>query len=568
MNEMSSFDNDSSHVCTLKERIRHARDSNPESMFARLGEKLLNSGAIDEDEETCSRFLSSITQENIGTFFTALNSGEYSIVNPGYVFLCKHIDDPKIQWKDLISFSNTDLAWLDFAIDTLGVEDGLFITKTFLCNCDTSIEGVSRDTLLELKEIVDTHPELPLVIGKLRWIDVVYSIHAGLSFECTINVLPKYNNVPIHKAVLAIKLGLNGDINSYDTRIMELAVEYNQELDDVMCDELSKFVKLYSDNMSILYLFAKCGIRFKELLKLNVSTSNELLTVANRLNLYSTKNIDFVKALKIESYDQCYVYEVLFNSTPGDKLFWYDRVFEQRKITPLMGKKSHGIRDISTLVIVCNKRLAGIWPISDLSFALNQVFGDTTGFVYRVYEDTIIIGDKTSVYAYKNNIRGFGDKGDKLLQCYKISHLANAKSVESFCIREYLKDITEDAESVVNSVDAWEYFKLLCLQHDNSIWFSLASRNDMGLYFFQTYAPVSYTKDNVYKILFRHCCSEKHSVVIDNTPDDFPRYVKLFGKVYDLNKVSQGNNSLQITLKYVNIRKIIINSEYAEVLDG
>lgn len=122
------------------------------------------------------------------------------------------------------------------------------------------------------------------------------------------------------------------------------------------------------------------------------------------------------------------------------------------------------------------------------------------------------------------------------------------------------------ADVLMESSDAWKYFKLLCLQHDNKTWISMTKRQDLGFQGFNTFAPMSHVEDNIFKTMFRFCCDIKYAELLNNAPDDFPRYVEVSGKIYDTALVIANDLSLKEALKSVDITQLLISSEKVEVL--
>lgn len=94
----------------------------------------------------------------------------------------------------------------------------------------------------------------------------------------------------------------------------------------------------------------------------------------------------------------------------------------------------------------------------------------------------------------------------------------------------------------------------------------MTKRQDLGFQGFNTFAPMSHVEDNIFKTMFRFCCDIKYTELLNNAPDDFPRYVEVSGKIYDTALVIANDLSLKEALKSVDITQLLVSSEKVEVL--
>lgn len=196
---------------------------------------------------------------------------------------------------------------------------------------------------------------------------------------------------------------------------------------------------------------------------------------------------------------------------------------------------------------------------------MKTIIGDTKCYLtYKAWKDSLIIGDKTSVMNYRLQLVAFGSPSEKLLKLYQECIADDGESVVSYHLHKVLD--ARIADVLMESSDAWKYFKLLCLQHDNKTWISMTKRQDLGFQGFNTFAPMSHVEDNIFKTMFRFCCDIKYAELLNNAPDDFPRYVEVSGKIYDTALVIANDLSLKEALKSVDITQLLVSSEKVEVL--
>lgn len=565
MEQMNSFSEvEGVYYKLLRERICEARKKNPNDLFVVLGDLLDKSGAIDEDEQACNEFLNRTTVKSCGTFFTALNGKEVPIANPGYTFVQNHLNDPNVDWKALVHYNCSDLECLDLALESLGWTDGKYVTDTFLIPNKYKPDSNSKTQIKKLYEYAQQYPELKNAQKTVKWQEIVRALDSGVEFSTILEKFPLYGRTPVEIKIAAAKLGFTSDPYTWNYDIIRLAVTFNQPLTDDLCATLSRYMLSHRSEMQALYLLCLCDINMSKIMKLGVATKANLNKIADELGVKSYSSFMDVQGMVLSVKDKCSVCAVIMNNFEGAKIDWMYRLLEKYNVHQIIPCKLYE-HEFNSVILVMHGKVLGVWPITDAYYCMKTIIGDTKCYLtYKAWKDSLIIGDKTSAMNYRLPLVTFGSPSEKLLKLYQECIADDGESVVSYHLHKVLD--ARIADVLMESSDAWKYFKLLCLQHDNKTWISMAKRQDLGFQGFNTFAPMSHVEDNIFKTMFRFCCDIKYTELLNNAPDDFPRYVEVSGKIYDTALVIANDLSLKEALKSVDIRQLLVSSEKVEVL--
>lgn len=320
----------------------------------------------------------------------------------------------------------------------------------------------------------------------------------------------------------------------------------------------------HRSEMQALYLLCLCDINMSKIMKLGVATKANLNKIADELGVKSYSSFKDVQGMVLSVKDKCSVCAVIMNNFEGAKIDWMYRLLEKYNVHQIIPCKLYE-HEFNSVILVMHGKVLGVWPITDAYYCMKTIIGDTKCYLtYKAWKDSLIIGDKTSAMNYRLPLVTFGSPSEKLLKLYQECIADDGESVVSYHLHKVLD--ARIADVLMESSDAWKYFKLLCLQHDNKTWISMAKRQDLGFQGFNTFAPMSHVEDNIFKTMFRFCCDIKYTELLNNAPDDFPRYVEVSGKIYDTALVIANDLSLKEALKSVDIRQLLVSSEKVEVL--
>ena len=565
MEQMNSFDGTGDMYCKpLKERIHEIKEKDPNDLFVILGDILDKSGAIDENEQACSDFLNRTTTESGGTFFTALNGKEVSITNPGYVFVQKYLNNPDVDWKALIHYSCSGLESLDAAIECLGWSDGKYIADIFLIPNKYTPDSNSSSQIKKLYEYVKKYPELENAQKTVKWQEIIRALDLGLDLSVIQEKFPLYGRAPVDVKIAAARLGLKCDLCKCNHEVICLADEFSQGMTDFSCTALSSYMNLHKNEIQILYLFCLCGIPMSKIMQLGTVTRTNLSKVASDLGVTSRSNFNSIQKMSLDVKDKYTVCAVVMNDVEGIKIDWMNRLFEKYNVHPIIPCKLYE-HNFTSVILVIRGKLIGIWPITDAYYCMKTTIGDSGYYLtYKAWKDSLVIGDSTSVINYRLPIVTFGAPNETTLRLCQECIANNGESVMGYHLHRVLD--TKVADVLMESSDAWKYFKLLCLQHDNKTWISSAKRQDLGYQRFNTFAPMSHVEDNIFKTMFRFCCDSKYTKLLDDAPNDFPRYAEVSGKIYDTAFVLVNDLSLKEALDAIDITQLLVSAEKVEVL--
>ena len=390
--------------------------------------------------------------------------------------------------------------------------------------------------------------------GAVSWVE----------FSTILEKFPLYGRTPVEIKIAAAKLGFTSDPYTWNYDIIRLAVTFNQPLTDDLCATLSRYMLSHRSEMQALYLLCLCDINMSKIMKLGVATKANLNKIADELGVKSYSSFKDVQGMVLSVKDKCSVCAVIMNNFEGVKIDWMYRLLEKYNVHQIIPCKLYE-HEFNSVILVMHGKVLGVWPITDAYYCMKTIIGDTKCYLtYKAWKDSLIIGDKTSAMNYRLPLVTFGSPSEKLLKLYQECIADDGESVVSYHLHKVLD--ARIADVLMESSDAWKYFKLLCLQHDNKTWISMAKRQDLGFQGFNTFAPMSHVEDNIFKTMFRFCCDIKYTELLNNAPDDFPRYVEVSGKIYDTALVIANDLSLKEALKSVDIRQLLVSSEKVEVL--
>ena len=464
----------------------------------------------------------------------------------------------------MVHYNCFDLECLDLALESLGWTDGKYVTDTFLIPNKYKPDSNSKTQIKKLYEYAQQYPELKNAQKTVKWQEIVRALDFGVEFSTILEKFPLYGRTPVEIKIAAAKLGFTSDPYTWNYDIIRLAVTFNQPLTDDLCATLSRYMLSHRSEMQALYLLCLCDINMSKIMKLGVATKANLNKIADELGVKSYSSFKDVQGIILSVKDKCSVCAVIMNNFEGAKIDWMYRLLEKYNVHQIIPCKLYE-HEFNSVILVMHGKVLGVWPITDAYYCMKTIIGDTKCYLtYKAWKDSLIIGDKTSAMNYRLPLVTFGSPSEKLLKLYQECIADDGESVVSYHLHKVLD--ARIADVLMESSDAWKYFKLLCLQHDNKTWITMAKRQDLGFQGFNAFAPMSHVEDNIFKTMFRFCCDIKYTELLNNAPDDFPRYAEVSGKIYDTALVIANDLSLKEALKSVDIRQLLVSSEKVEVL--